>query len=428
MTWGVPESRAEIARIQSERKRVAVENARKAPFFEGKLDHIDPDRLDDPEEWGKIPILDKDMLRAIPPKEFYRDFCIAKPGEISEYWRSGGQTGRPLFYPRTFQDIAAAMEGFARTYRIADMGPGDMVHNSFPLGIHPAGHMWARSSSIEGIGTNWVGAGNAAPSALQIQLIDMMQPTAWMGMSSYGIHLANVAAAEGVDLAGGSVEKLLCTAEPVSATKREKLERMWGAELFDGFGMTECMMMAGESEHHDGLHIWTDFAFIEVLDEETLEPVPEGEAGLLVMTSLYTNNATPFLRWNAGDIVTYHEHGATDGPFNVFPMIRHAHRTAGFFKIKGVNINHAELEDFMFAMADVGDFKAEAVNDGGNDALRLTVEILRGSNAADTEKSLAERVKGTFELTPEIVAVEQGTLAREFEKSVKAPRFVDARS
>jgi phenylacetate-CoA ligase len=427
MVLPVPESRDSVARIQRERKRVAVENAGRAPFFKGKLDHIDLDRLDDYEEWRKIPILDKEMLRAIPPERFYDEFCIAPKGTISEFWRSGGQTGRPLFYPRTFEDIRYAMEGFARTYRIAGVGRGDVVHNSFPLGIHPAGHMWARSAFDEGIGVNWAGSGAAAPSALQIQLLDLMQPTCWMGMSSYGIHLANLAEADGIDLTAGSVGKLLCTAEPLSAAKRDKLQRMWGAEVFDCFGMTECAMMAGESECHDGLHIWTDLAFIEVLDEATLEPVAEGEAGLLVMTALYTNNATPFLRWNSGDIVTYHEEGATTGPFSVFPLIRHAHRTAGFFKVRGVNLTHSEFEDFIFAIPEIGDFKAEAVALEGVDAFRVTVELARGADEARVMDDLHAAIRSTFELSAEVVVVERGTLAKEFEKSVKAPRFADLR-
>jgi phenylacetate-CoA ligase len=219
----------------------------------------------------------------------------------------------------------------------------------------------------------------------------------------------------------------LCTAEPLSAAKRTKLEHMWGAQVFDCFGMTECSMMAGESEHHDGLHIWTDMAFVEVLDEETLEPVPEGEPGLLIITSLRTNNATPFLRWNSGDIVTYHEHGETSGPYSVFPIIRHTHRTAGFFKVRGVNINHAELEDFMFAVKEIGDFKAEVLPSDGLDILRLTVEVVHGADAGAAQAGLIERTRNVFQVSPEIVVVEHSTLAKEFEKSVKAPRFVDKR-
>ena len=90
-----PKSIDEIRKIQTERKRHALAQARRVPFFRGKLDRINDDRLDDPQEWSRIPILDKDMLRSMSDAEFYRDFCLI-PGagdSISEYWRSGGVTG-----------------------------------------------------------------------------------------------------------------------------------------------------------------------------------------------------------------------------------------------------------------------------------------------------------------------------------------------
>jgi len=107
--------------------------------------------------------------------------------------------------------------------------------------------MWARATQLMGIGVSWVGSGAAAPSKLQLELIDMLKPAVWMGMSSYGVHLANLAEAEGIDLANGSVKWILCTAEPLSAAKREKLSRMWGAEVFDMLGMTEVSMLASET-------------------------------------------------------------------------------------------------------------------------------------------------------------------------------------
>lgn len=424
----LPESPEEIDEIQRRRKPVAFENARRAPFWKGRLDHIDPAKLDDPEEWAKIPILDKDQLRALTVEQFYEDFCTARQEDICEYWRSGGSTGRPLFYPKTYDDIRYNMVGFTRTFECSGTRPGNVAHISFPLGIHPAGHMWARAARIMGIGAVWAGSGASLPSATQIELIRTMKPTMWMGMSSYGLHLANLAAAEGIDLAAGPVDRILCTAEPISAAKRAKLERDWGAEVFDCFGMTECSMMGAESDRRDGFHVWTDLAFIEVLDEHTLKPVGEGEPGVLVMTPLFSNNGAAFLRWNSGDIVTWKRRGETSSGFGVFPVIRHAHRTAGFFKIRGVNINHQEFEDFVFDIAEVNDFKAELLTGAdGTDRFSLAVEVRPGSNADVVAEMLTRRTKETFEVTPEISVLEIGTLAKEFESSVKAPRFADRR-
>jgi phenylacetate-CoA ligase len=102
---GWPTSRAEIDRIQSERKRRAVELARQAPFFRDRLAGIDVDRLDDPAVWAKIPLLTKDALRQIPSERFHHEFCAAPRRDVVEYWRSGGVTGQPLFYPRSALDM-----------------------------------------------------------------------------------------------------------------------------------------------------------------------------------------------------------------------------------------------------------------------------------------------------------------------------------
>ena len=97
----LPKSRIEIEGVQSARRKRAVEQARRAPFYKGRLDRVNLDRLDDPDEWRKLPILDKEMLRRLEDHEFYESFCLTPDDGIAEYWRSGGSTGTPLFYPRS---------------------------------------------------------------------------------------------------------------------------------------------------------------------------------------------------------------------------------------------------------------------------------------------------------------------------------------
>ncbi len=428
MPLPLPKSEAEIAHVQSERKRIAFERARQAPFHSKRLAGVDPAKLDDPAEWRKIPILHKEELRALGEDEFYGEFNIAPRHTIWEYWRSGGSTGKPLFYPRSFEDAPYCLLSFARGIQCAGLGKGDTAHISYPLGIHPVGHMYARVCQAAGVGVNWAGSGAGTPSAVQIQLIRDLKPTVWMGMSSYGIHLANIAEAAGIDLAAIGVKKIVPSAEPLSAAKRAKIERCWGAKVHDSFGMTECGLMAAEDEGHDGLRLWTDMFYCEVLDPDTWEPVPEGAIGTLVTTSLFTNHATPFIRWSSGDLVSLDAGGAHRGPFSVFPLLRHANRTTGFFKVRGVNINHSEFEDMMFAEPEVNDFKCEVVTAGDLDQLRVSFEAKRGCDAAALGAGLTVRVKQTFEVTPDLVILEPGTLAREFEGAVKAPRFVDRRS
>ena len=423
----LPKTRAEIEPIQSDGKRRALAQARRAPFYAGKLDRVNADRLDDPDEWRKIPILDKETLRKLEDREFYEKFCIAPDDGIAEYWRSGGATGTPLFYPRSFADIAAAMIGFSRIYDCTNCGRGGRAHVSFPLGIHPVGQMLARAASSRGISVNWAGSGTTTPSAMQLELIERLRPTIWMGMSSYGLHLANLAEARGLNLAARSIETVLCSAEPLSDAKREKLARQWGAQVRDTFGMTEAGMMGAEDEAGRGFRIWTDMFLVEVLDPDTHAPVAEGQVGSLVVTPLWTNNVTPFLRWSSGDLVTWRRGDDDTGPFSVFPLIKHAHRTSGFFKLRGVNVNHSEFEDFIFRNVEISDFKAELVTERDLEVMVLTVEVRRGVDASAAVEALKTAVRNQFELTPQIVVVETGSLAKEFETSVKMPRFSDRR-
>lgn len=426
LAW--PSSPADIANIQRVRKRRAVELAMRAPFFRERLKDIDLDRLEEPEEWAKIPLLTKDQLRQIPPEQFHDQFCVAPRRDVVEYWRSGGVTGRPLFYPRSAEDMRHSILCFARAFQVIGATPDDLVHISFPLGIHPVAHLYARAAENLGIGTVWCGSGANTPSLTQLELIRDLKPTVWAGMGSYGLHLANLAEAQGFDLAASSVKKIIVAAEPLSPAKRQKLERSWGAEVSDQFGMTEGALVSVQSWDREGLHVWSDLFYCEVVDETTGLPVPEGEIGTLAMTALCNNNVTPFLRWNSGDLISMRAQGHGDGPWSMFPVMQHARRTVGFFKVRGVNINHNELEDLLFYNPQIQDFKAEVhATDSGLDVLRLLIEPRREADADTLRAEVDARVRQTFEVASEIVFLERGTLGREFEASIKAARFVDKR-
>ena len=96
--------------------------------------------------------------------------------------------------------------------------------------------------------------------------------------------------------------------------------------------------------------------------------------------------------------------------------------------LRGINLGHQDLEDFMFRYVEIGDFRAEALNDGGNDVLRLAIECRRGADGTALCRRIADEMKAKFELSPQVVLLESGTLAKEFEANVKASRFVDRRS
>ena len=422
MDFRWPASKSHILKIQAERKRVAVERAMRSPFLRKRMPKVDLERLDDPEVWRKIPVLTKEDLRQIPPERFHDEFCIQPRTSVVEYWRSGGATGRPLFYPRSAEDMQHNMLIFERAWALIGATADDCAHVSFPLGVHPVAHLYARAAINLGIGTVWCGAGTNTPSETQLELIDHLKPSVWIGMASYGLHLANLAEVKGFNLRDSAVKKIIVAAEPLSPVKREKLERAWGAEVFDHFGMTEGALVSGEAVGHHGLHAFADMYFLEVIDDQSGAPVAEGEVGSLIVTPLWSNSMTPFLRWSSGDLVSLSSQGAGEGPWSVYPVMRHARRTVGFFKVRGVNINHSDLEDAMFRDPEVVDFRAELLNEGNNDVLHLHVEM-----RAQARERVIEAIRKTFQVTPRVTLLERGTIAREFEANIKAPRFVDRR-
>src|SRR5262249_20003079 len=252
-----------------------------------------------------------------------------------ELWRSGGATGKPLFYPRSAEDMRYMLGvAFRRIWPCIGASPKDTVHVSFPMGIHPVGQLTPRSAEMEGIATVWAGSGTTTPSEIQLELILSLKPTIVAAMPSYALHLANLAEARGIDLAASSVAKLLVSAEPLTEAKRAKLARSWGAAVYNSFGMTEGAMTSVERHGLGHMIAWTDLFFLEVVDGATGKAVAPGEAGCLVMTPLWSNTITPFLRWFTGDVVRirpqqvrpHHVRAQKKGkdPFSVFPVLEHA--------------------------------------------------------------------------------------------------------
>src|SRR5205085_10385606 len=140
--------------------------------------------------------------------------------------------------------------------------------------------------------------------------------------------------------------------------------------------------------------------FIEVVDPDTGKSVADGEVGTLCVTPLWTNHATPFLRWNSGDLISFVPHSKGTSPYaDLFPMIRHANRTTGFFKVRGVNVNHTEFEDLMFRNPDVLDFQAvlETETKTGLEGLKVLIEIKGACDEQSACLKVAQTVKGSFE-------------------------------
>ena len=164
-----PKSVSQLKKIQLARKRVAIERARQSRFLKKRIPKGKAEDI-----WHKIPLLTKEELRAIPPERFHEEFCIQPRSAAVEYWRSGGATGRPLFYPRSAEDMEHGLRAFERAWALIGATAKDCAHISFPLGVHPVAHLYARTAINHGIGTVWCGAGTNTPSEVQLELIDQV--------------------------------------------------------------------------------------------------------------------------------------------------------------------------------------------------------------------------------------------------------------
>ena len=419
----IPETVGGLVNVQTMRRIEAVLQAQRSAFYRGKLDDLDIDNVCRPEEWAKIPILDRAQLKAMSAEEFRDDFCIGSRQDRVEYWRAG--QGVPHLYPRTRKDIVYAKIGCKRALVLAGFTEDDVALMSMPLGMEPWGQLMARSGSEIGIGMLWAGGGDTLPPEAQLEMLREVGPSAWIGAADHGIGLGNLARSEGMDLPGASIGKMLCSGAPLSDVKRRKLGALCGAELRDCFGLAEVMTLGCEDAECYGFRFWSDYCYPEVLDKSTLEPVGEGETGVLVVTPLVTNNATPFLRWNTGEVVTMRSMKRRRSPFDVFPIIKHVHRAGGRLEVRGVSIGIGDLEDVLWGAPEVADFRCEVVSEGEGDELDLHLEVHPGAERVVIEKRVAELVYRAVGLQPRVKAAGRGEIARAFGRDLRLERFRD---
>jgi phenylacetate-CoA ligase len=426
----LPETQEEVESTRRAGLERTVVNAWNAPFFRQKLEKVGLKEGDVPteEDWLAIEPTTKEEIRTLSTHEYFDNLVIAKPSDIEVYWRSGGATGRPLFYPRARADFPALVDSFTRSLELAGLREGDLVHNSFPyMGVHPIGHMYGHALHAHGCGNIFAGAGANTPTDVQVQLIFDLKPTVWMGIGSYIIHLGHRAEALGFDPSTSTVKRIISSAEPLTPAKRQRMQEVWGADLFDVYGMTECSLMGGECEVHDGIHIWSDMFLVEILDQETWDPVPPEEVGAVVVTPFHNSSALPFIRWASGDIGSLHLECKCEGPYGLFPRLKLAARTVAFSKVRGVNINHNDMEDLLLSLPVVADYMVTVITDEFRDELRIEIENTSDVDAHSSINEVTTHVYSRFELHPKVDVLPRGTIAKRLETEVKQVRFRDTR-
>ena len=309
-------------------------------------------------------------------------------------------------------------------YRGARVGPRDRIF--FPFSFGPFLGFWTAFEAGCQIGAHCVPGGGMG-SALRLHLIEALGATVLCCTPTYALRLAEAAAEEspaGRPLSEGSVRVLIVAGEPggsIPAT-RERIERAWGARVIDHHGLTELGPVSFECWEGPGfLHLNEGRYLCEVLDPDSLEPVPDGQRGELVVTSL-GRSASPALRYRTGDIVVRRSKRCRCG--RTWSRLEGGilARADDMVNVRGVNVYPAAIEAVVHRFPEVVEFRS-TVSLGG--AMRaLVVELETAPQIADAPAlavRVAHQLREALGLTVPVRLVEAGSLPR-FE--MKARRFV----
>jgi phenylacetate-CoA ligase len=340
------------------------------------------------------------------------------------FHHTSGTSGQPLRWIDTAESWDWLKKCWGIIYRAAGVTTRDRV--MFPFSFGPFLGFWAAFDAAVALGNLSLPAGGmTTPNRLKM-LIDN-QVTVVCCTPTYALRMAEVAQDEGFDLAGSAVRALIVAGEPgghIPATRR-KIERAWGARVFDHTGMTEVGSLGFEcTENPADVHLIESECIPEVIDPQTGRVLPDGEAGELVITNL-GRIGRPVIRYRTGDQVTLTRERCTCG--RSFARMKGGilGRADDMFIIRGNNVFPSALEGIIRQFPEVVEYRAQVYQTGGLSQLRIDIEPVAGVNGAAPD--LVERISAAlhriFAFRAEIRAVDPGSLPR-FE--MKARRFTRA--
>ena len=384
---------------------------------------------------GQGPLLLRD-LRRLPPttkSELVADQAAHPPwgtahtepiGAYTRYCQTSSTTGEPLRWLDTNESWQWLVECWKAVYRAARVGPGDRIF--FPFSFGPFLGFWVAFDAGSQIGAHCVPGGGMS-SPVRLALIEALGVTVVCCTPTYALRLAEVAAEEqpqGRALRESSVRVVIVAGEPggsIPAT-RERIERSWGARVIDHHGLTELGPISFECWEAPGfLHLNEERFLCEVLDPASLEPVPDGERGELVVTSL-GRAASPVLRYRTGDMVVRRSEPCACGRTWARLEGGILARADDMVNVRGVNVYPAAIEAIVRRFPEVVEFRTTVSEDGAMRSLSVEIEpALEASEATALVARVSQALREALGLTVPVRLAAPGTLPR-FE--MKARRFV----
>jgi phenylacetate-CoA ligase len=417
---------AALAELQLTRLRQTVERAATSPFYGRRLKEAGVAAADlrALRDIRRIPFTSKDDLR-----NHGLEMLTLPLTDMVRLHASSGTTGRAtvIYYSRA--DIETWADLVARSLYMTGMRATDVFQNMMGYGLFTGGLGLHYGAERLGALVIPAGAGN---SQRQVQLMQQFGTTAIHIIPSYALYLLNTFAAKGLDPRELPLRLAFVGAEPHSEDMRRRIETAYGVRAYNSYGLSEMNGpgVAFECPEQNGMHAWEDAFLLEVLDPQTLEPVPPGVPGELVFTNL-NRQGMPLLRYRSRDLASYDDSPCPCGR-GFRRLSRIMGRTDDMIIIKGVNIFPLQIDQVLMAMPEVGThYLVELTRQDYHDQMLVKVEVQQNFFQEDLrylktlQKRITEALKSELLVTPKVELVEPNTLPR---SEGKAQRIVDKRA
>lgn len=425
MIWNVPAEtmpRPELASLQRTRLAALVERvAERVPFYRQAFDRagVRPDQIRTLDDIRRLPFTRKADLRDHYPFEM---FAVPRD-QVVRLHASSGTTGKPTVVGYTRSDIALWAEVCARCLAASGARPGDVFHNAYGYGLFTGGLGMHYGGELMGLTVVPVSGGN---TERQLLLIQDFEPRVIACTPSYLLTLAEAGMARGLDPRRLSLRFAVLGAEPWTEEMRARIEELLPVRAVNIYGLSEVIGPGVSNECVEaqrGSHIFEDHFFVEAVDPETGEPVPDGEPGELTFTTL-TKAALPVIRYRTGDIAALDPSPCPCGRTHV-RMSLVMGRTDDMLVIRGINVFPSQIESVAVQFGELSPHyqlivtRARTLDDlevrievspaflgavGSLEAASAGVEALRGR--------IAERLRGVTGLSLPVTLVAPGALPR----------------
>ena len=413
-------SRSRLEKLQMERLQQTLARCMRIPFYKQRFAAcgLRPEDIRTLDDVRKLPFTTKQDLR-----DNYPFGLSAVPlEEVVRLHSSSGTTGTPTVILHTQHDLDEWANAVARCLYMVGLRKGDIFQNSSGYGMFTGGLGFQYGAERLGMLTVPAAAGN---TKRQIKFITDFGTTALHAIPSYAGRLYEVMEEMGIDPRRDTrLRTLIIGAEPHSDEQRRRIEQMLGVKAYNSFGMSEMCGpgVAFECPEQNGLHIWEDYYIVEIVDPQTLEPVPDGEVGELVLTTI-NREAMPLLRYRTRDLTRILPGECPCGRHHK-RLDRMKGRSDDMMILKGVNIFPIQIENILMQFLELGtDYLITLTNLEANDEMTVEVELNEFTDdygfLQRLTKEITRQLKDEILITPRVKLVPKGSLPKQEGKAVR---------